>query len=363
MPYNGPVWQSMAGADKRGEIYLQAGQNFGQAVGAGIAKLGDNIKELVDKREEADARKGTYEVFRKQYPGLAQSFDDKFYSGSAGTQRGIISQMIAWAARDDQQTDRDRRFGLETAKAANQASYMQAQVDNMAADNSRQERKLNADLLPDNQVPVVTDIPGENGSPGATALGVTSEKSGTKYFQFIPKPKTNQFKPGLVTGPDGVGYYQDANGKVVPKSDLMYVQPSQEGAPASGQSSDLLPAGKPFTTRPQPLVPLRTQIPKTENAKVWIQEADGSISLMDSKMRTWPDGRTEIFRYPNQANAAAGQNPEWVDIGGGERPYDPATDLLPPPDAITPAPGSPRPPATPAAPAAPTGTTAPRRWR
>ena len=357
MPYNGPVWQSMAGADKRGEIYLQAGQNFGQAVGAGIAKLGDNIKELVSNREESDARKGTYEVFRKQYPELTQSFDDKFYNGSAGTQRGIISQMIAWAAQKDM---------------ANPATITTEQGGRAFVNRRTGAITPARDLEPP---PMPTEVPNPTGGP---PMGMNA--NGT-VFEYTPPPATSEWKQA----DDGtVRHYK--NGQ---PTGAMYRPPQQPGmVKLEGTAEDYIkvgPDGKPledgrtFRRRAGPWLPdqapfdpvpdpdrqaaggaYRTPY-RTGVTQVYVQEADGKMRSVNTPVRYWPDGRTEILQPPNEANAAAGQYSEWKSIGGEQRPYNPATDLLPPPDGVEPAPGSPQPPATPAAPV--TGTPAPRRWR
>lgn len=350
MPYNGPVWQSTAGADKRGEIYLQAGENFGRAVGQGIAALGEKTKELASKRDAVQAAEGAWDVLSTQHPDLLAPFDEKFRTGSAGAKQGILSQAIAAIARKDEQgkeAENARRFGLnyglQNATVANTAAYQQVQLDNQAADNRRQDKKLDYEIAPDNQKPVTVDM------PGATAYGVTGEKSGTRIFNFIPKPKA-PVQPGMVIDPKtGTGYFRDGAGKPV-NPEYLLQSPAAPPAP-SGPSTDLLPVpgdpnppptqlapapvaapvpapaqelptGKPFTSRPELLVPRRTPAAPTG----W--------KLKPSSGGVFAEKGDQVARWDEQSK-------QWI-----------ATDMpasaVPAPKAATPAPAT---------------TPAPKRWR
>lgn len=252
----------------------------GKALADSIGQVGNAfssaIAENIGNKEKAVALDASMSIIQQQAPTLLPpDFMEKFHGAGVSAKAGMMTTALAMLNRQDQQATQGKDFTLKTIQASNTAAYQQGSLDNQAADNARQDKKANWEMAPDNQQPVTMDV------PGATAYGVTGDKSGTRIFNFIPKPKP-PVQPGMVLDPKtGAGYFADAQGRPVNPENLLYdpvaggpggppqdtLLPPLDGPPPAaptaapappGETSTPLPAGKPFSSRLQPVVPRRT---------------------------------------------------------------------------------------------------------
>lgn len=103
----------MAGADKRGELYQRGYESFGQAIGGALGDIGQQRKELADKREQVAALESGWELLSQQAPDLlGGEIDEKFRTGSLGAKQGLFTQALAALQRQDQQQRQEQDYGL-----------------------------------------------------------------------------------------------------------------------------------------------------------------------------------------------------------------------------------------------------------
>jgi len=201
MPYQPTGWHG--GIDNQsGQILLEGSKEIGR----GIQSFSESLAQAIGNREKSAALDASMSIIQQQAPNLLPpDFMEKFHGAGVSAKAGMMTTALAMLSRQDQQATQGKDFSLKVAQANNSAAYHQGMLENMSADNARQERKMNYDMAPDDQQPVTMDL------PDATAYGVTGEKSGTRIFNFIPKPKAAA-QPGMVRGADGIGYYAGPDG-------------------------------------------------------------------------------------------------------------------------------------------------------
>lgn len=319
----------------------------GKALADGIGQVGNAfssaIADTIGNREKSVALDASMSIIQQQAPNLLPpEFMEKFHGAGVSAKAGMMTTALAMLNRQDQQAAQGKDFSLKVAQAGNSAAYHQGMLDNMSADNARQAAKADWEMAPDNQQPVTMDL------PDATAYGVTGEKSGTRIFNFIPKPKAAA-QPGMVRGADGIGYYAGPDGKPVnpsylladpvagaPRGNEMPLGSDLLPMPGDGTASDGLPVGPPLPGRPERLFPGAAAKDFVDRPyPTAVQNPDGTFTEKRTILRTYNDGRILLLQPPNDANEAAGQIPEFKTIVPmrGQAPASPAGPAKPAPAA------------------------------
>ena len=290
LAYSGPVYHATE-QDRSGEILAQGTKDFAAGLSGGIDKLSAGIAQSRQKAREAkDENDFLTEQFnaamhqvdpQKQDPWMLEQYQ-KFTNGSLGTRRGIVTSIYAGMDRANKMLQQQHDMALRKISLTNTAAYQQAQVDNMQADNQRQDATAIWNQKPDNQEPYQKDM------GDYIAVGAVGEKSGTKIYNVMPKPKAPA-QPGMVVDQkSGVGYFEDKSGKPVNPEylinqesdpvaggpggapDPQMILPPPPGAGQAPEPSSLLlpppdaavPAPpKPSSDRYKPMIPRRTPSP------------------------------------------------------------------------------------------------------
>lgn len=156
MAYSGPTYQANQ-QDRRGDFYQQGAQAFGTAVGGGIAKFGDRLKEIADNKETSAALDAGLETMRSTRPDLVPVIDevqDKFYGSNVKGKQSIFSQLMAAGMRTDtmgQQATRDQMAQQELGLRRRGVEI--------------QEGRMLHDTDPNRNMPMEYGLP--EGTPGA----------------------------------------------------------------------------------------------------------------------------------------------------------------------------------------------------
>ncbi len=131
MAYSGPVWQSTAGADKRGEFYLQAGKDLGEGIGKAVGGFSKMLKDLASDKDQAKALETGLEGMKATRPDLvplleAPEFQDAFAGANLKGKQILFSQALALGQRADQQAQQQQQYGLDNRRvlvAESQAAH------------------------------------------------------------------------------------------------------------------------------------------------------------------------------------------------------------------------------------------------
>lgn len=225
--------------DRAPEFIAGAGEAIGKGLSGLIGGIGDKLEANKNQRMETDFLRSKYESLAKM---AGQAPDDSFYGKSLGAQRGIVTSLEM--ALNQQEKDRNflegqNRFkeemGLRKIGLANQGAYQNAQIENMQEDNKRQTALANWQMQPDNQTPMYEQMP-----DGTMAVGVKGDKSGTRFYNFLPAKAPSPYDPKPLSGAriTSYGYANDPT----PDSNSLagigaFVPPEEQAKIKAGQDS------------------------------------------------------------------------------------------------------------------------------
>ncbi len=214
MAYQGPTWTQQT-PDRRGEFIAAGWQGITDSIKEVGGALSGLLKDKAAAADENDYLTASWQAL----PGRTPEDDDKFIASSLGAKRGMVTGAFSLLAKQQQQQQADREFGLREAHQKWTDSYHPPQFtkdprgDNLPPlpydenGNIQDLPPLPEDSTPSFQVPTMPDgtpapagvmfagkkpmgtYPSQQGQPGGSLVSRVDPVTGKlAWFDGAGKP-------------------------------------------------------------------------------------------------------------------------------------------------------------------------------
>lgn len=306
MAYSGPVYQARE-QDRRGDIAMQAGANFGATVGAGIASMGERLQQIADNKSQAEALDSGLAAMRATRPDMVPVIDelaDDFYGSNLKGKQTIFSQLMAYGQRTDAQQQQGFDNSLKRRQVEVQEGRLLNDTTPKLPTTMPDPRDASAPpLMVNPESGNLMDLPPLPNNDGAQVLPFGDSGYGVGVYNGRPVTGAIPMRSGETTR-DGLRLQPvegtDLAMMVGPKGEPVSGQPAYRRAPmvpattARGAVSNLLGAFQAPRYEPIPDVPQGRDQLLNGPEGTFVKRADGRTYSLE----TGPDGTRRWVEIP-----------------------------------------------------------------